>query len=76
MFTEQIQATVTDSRHLELTVPVDYPTGSKVLIAIQEDSEREDFYELAAQGLSAAYSDDEPEYSLADIKDTNPDFEE
>lgn len=37
-------------------------------------SEREFWYRLAAQGLAMAYGDDEPDYSLAMIKEPNPEY--
>jgi hypothetical protein len=36
--------------------------------------EREFWYRLAAQGLALAYGDDEPDYSLAMIKEPNPEY--
>jgi len=36
--------------------------------------EREFSYRLAAQGLAMAYGDDEPDYSLAMIKEPNPEY--
>ena len=36
------------------------------------DTEREDFLKLSAYGLSRAYSDDEPEYTLDDCIELNP----
>ena len=35
------------------------------------DTEREDFLKLSAYGLSRAYSDDEPEYTLEDCMELN-----
>ena len=34
----------------------------------ETDAEREDWLGLATQGLEAAYGDDEPEYSLENLK--------
>jgi hypothetical protein len=39
------------------------------------DSESADWYALSLQGLSRAYSDDEPEYELSQIKEFNPSYE-
>jgi hypothetical protein len=36
--------------------------------------EYEFWYRLAAQGLAMAYGDDEPDYSLAMIKEPNPEY--
>ena len=43
-----------------------------VTVLPEEDKEREDWYRLSAQGLAAAYGDDEPDYTLDDIKKWNP----
>jgi len=40
----------------------------------EELAEREDWFALSAAVLAEAYADDEPEYTLAHIKERNPDF--
>jgi hypothetical protein len=42
---------------------------------IAENSELEDWYALSSQGLSRAYSDDEPDYELSQIKEFNPSYQ-
>jgi len=44
----------------------------KLLILIDEEDMKNEFYNLSIQGLSKAYSIDEPEYELALIKESNP----
>jgi len=44
-----------------------------LLILFEEESEN-DFYNLSAEGLSKAYSIDEPEYELSLVKEPNPDY--
>lgn len=37
--------------------------------------ERADWFRFAAHGLAAAYADDEPEYTAADVKVPNPAYD-
>ena len=45
----------------------------KVLILIEEHLQN-DWYQFSANGLNAAYSNDEPEYTLSLVKEPNPDY--
>ncbi len=45
----------------------------KVLILIEENGQN-DWYQFSANGLSSAYSNDEPQYTLNLIKEPNPDY--
>ena len=47
---------------------------SQVMAPDDLADEYEFWYRLAAQGLALAYSDDEPDYSLAMIKEPNPEY--
>jgi hypothetical protein len=72
-------ATVEDSQHLKLEAAIPLPVGIQVRIFVEDpndsaDEEREDWLRLSAQGLAAAYGDDEPEYTEADIIEPNPEF--
>lgn len=53
---------------------VELPKDSK-LIVILLDEDASDWKDLSAQSLSRAYSGDEPEYSLSEVKEPNPDYE-
>ena len=53
---------------LQLNAPLN------IIVLSEEDTEREEWYRLGAQGLARAYGDDEPEYTAADIKEWNPDY--
>jgi hypothetical protein len=44
----------------------------KLLFLIDEEDDSNEFYDLSIQGLSKAYSDDEPEYDFYMIKEPNP----
>jgi hypothetical protein len=46
---------------------------AKIIFLFEEESEDE-FYAFSAQGLAKAYSDDEPEYDTALIKEINPEY--
>ncbi len=45
----------------------------KLLILIEEN-EQNDWHQFSVNGLSTAYSEDEPEYTLNLIKESNPDY--
>ena len=49
-------------------------TPLTVVVLPEDDAEREDWYRLGAQGLARAYGDDEPEYTMADVKRLNRRF--
>jgi hypothetical protein len=74
------EAQVIDSTHLELTEMLLIPPGSKVRISIQpvdgkEIADEPGWYLVAAQGLEAAYGENEPDYSTEQIKVFNPDYQ-
>ena len=78
MAMQMIESQVIDATHLELFQPIQIPPHSKIMIAViaADDlaDEREFWYQLADQGLAMAYGDDEPDYSLAVIKEPNPEY--
>ncbi len=41
---------------------------------VENDEENDFFYRLGMQNFATAYGDDEPEYTLADLKEINPYF--
>jgi hypothetical protein len=64
-----------DGAHIVLDEPFDLPANAALAVTILEpiddaenDSERDQWSALSAQGLSGAYGDDEPEYTLADVR--------
>ena len=67
-----------DGEQIRLDEPYDLPPDAPLLIMLLSsdmngiDEEREDWMLLAEQALARAYGDDEPEYTLADIKEFNP----
>ncbi|MEO6456642.1 MAG: hypothetical protein ABIN97_21385 [Ginsengibacter sp.] len=46
----------------------------KLLILIDEEDSKNEFYDLSMQGLSKAYSTDEPEYNQSFVKEPNPEY--
>lgn len=78
MAMQMIESQVIDATHLELFQPIQIPPHSKIMIAVMAADdladEREFWYQLADQGLAMAYGDDEPDYSLAVIKEPNPEY--
>jgi hypothetical protein len=60
-----------DGKSILLDEPFDLPPDASLMVTVlppAADSERADWAHAAALGLARAYSADEPEYSLADIK--------
>lgn len=45
----------------------------KLLILLEED-EQNDWYQFSGKGLSAAYSEEEPSYTLNMLQEPNPDY--
>jgi hypothetical protein len=58
-----------DGEHIVLDEPFDLPTHAPLMVTVIEaDDERAAWAALSLQGLSRAYGDDEPEYTVADLK--------
>jgi hypothetical protein len=61
-----------------LDEPFSLERDAKLLVTVlpaETDAEREDWLGLSAQGLEAAYGEDEPEYSLKHLKWVNPEYD-
>jgi hypothetical protein len=61
-----------------LDEPFSLEPNAKLLVTVlptESDVERENWLRLSSKGLEAAYSDDEPEYSLAHLKEANPEYD-
>jgi hypothetical protein len=74
----QYKAQVIDSHHLKLTKPIKIAPGSTVLITIEPSegvAEAGEWYLLSSQGLENAFGEDEPEYSIKEIKVHNPEYQ-
>lgn len=60
-----------DGQQLVLDEPCTLPAHVPLVLTIQSAevlAERAEWKDLALQGLAGAYSDDEPDYSAADIR--------
>ncbi len=67
---------------IELLNPLSFPEGTQLLVTpIPSDSElgtmetMDEWSNLSLQGLNLAYDENEPEYTLEQIKEFNPDYE-
>jgi hypothetical protein len=73
-----VEARVMDATHLELTQPIDTPPGGKVVVSVldpaQGDGERDGWLSLSLGAIASAYGDSEPEYTVAMIKEPNPEY--
>ncbi len=72
-------ASVVDSTHLELDIPINLPNGTKVRVVIDSyesglNDEKDLWSNLSSSSLSKAYGNDDPEYSLQMIKEPNMDY--
>jgi len=60
-----------DGERILLDEPFDLPLNAALMVTVlppADDSESAQWARIAAIGLARAYSDYEPEYSLADVK--------
>ena len=66
-----------DGEQILLDDPVELQPNARLLVTVipEPDAEQIAWLRFAAQGLNAAYSDDEPEYELTAIKEPNPAYE-
>ncbi|MBM3942195.1 MAG: hypothetical protein FJ316_04600 [SAR202 cluster bacterium] len=68
-----------DGQQVQLDEPCQLAPGTPLLVVIlaqqPELEEREDWTRLSLPGLSRAYGDQEPEYSLDAIKEHNPEYQ-
>ncbi len=67
-----------DGEKIQFAIPFALRPGDHLIITVlpqeEELAEREDWFALSAAGLAEAYGDNEPEYTLAHIKERNPDY--
>jgi hypothetical protein len=60
-----------DGQHILLDEPFDLPTNAPLIVTVlpaELEAERAAWNQAAAAGLARAYGDEEPEYSVADLK--------
>ena len=61
-----------------LDEPATLEPNAKLLVVVLpngHDAESEEWFNFSAQHFNAAFGDDEPEYSLDDLIEVNPDYE-
>jgi len=65
-----------DGENIRFANPHTLRPGDRLIVTVlphdEELAEREEWFALSAAGLEEAYGDDEPEYTLAHIKERNP----
>ncbi len=66
-----------DGTQILLDDPVELQPNTKLLVTVIQEPEvdRESWLNFSAQGLAAAYDDDEPEYHVMLVKEHNPEYE-
>jgi len=60
-----------DGRQIVLDEPYELPRDARLVVTVlpeTDKAERGEWAQVAATGLAAAYSDNEPEYSPSDVK--------
>lgn len=60
-----------DGQHIVLDEPFDLPVDSSLMVTVllpEINNENDQWVNVALRGLSQAYSDNEPEYSLDNIR--------
>jgi len=77
---EFVEAKVVDGSHLKLLQRINVPAGSRVMVTVMpiDDmaDENEAWPQMAAEGLAAAYGEEELEYSAKLIRHHNPEFQQ
>lgn len=61
-----------DGTQILLDEPCELKPNTKVIVKVITNEEDSDWTELGKKNFAKAYFDDEPEYSLEDIKTLNP----
>jgi hypothetical protein len=66
-----------DGKQILLDDPYELQPNTNLLVTVIRipDAEQKAWLKLSAQGLSAAYGDEEPEYPLSLIREPNPNYE-
>jgi hypothetical protein len=67
-----------DGSVVSLDEPAEIPPNTRVLVTVlpahEASGEMQEWQRLSLAGLAEAYSPDEPEYSLSQLKKRNPDY--
>lgn len=63
-----------DGEKIHLEGNPDLPKDSKLIVILLEDEDIE-WPQISYQSLKRAYGKDEPEYSISEVKEPNPNYE-
>jgi hypothetical protein len=66
---------VVKNGRIEPMQPIDLPEGTSLIIMPNPSPETLEWSGLSLAGLANAYSDDEPEYDVTQLKELNPLYE-
>ncbi len=64
-----------DGTQILLDEPCELKPNTKVIVKVLADDEDADWLALGKKSFARAYADDEPEYSLEDIKTLHTEYE-
>ena len=66
-----------DGEHIQLDEPLDLEPNVRLMVTVLpgQNDEHGAWQQLSADGLARAYSEDEEEYSLSDLKTVNSTYE-
>ena len=66
-----------DGQQILLDEPCELEPNTKLLVTVlpNHDSDQESWQRLSHETLARAYGDDEPDYSVGSIKESNPQYE-
>jgi hypothetical protein len=66
-----------DGQRILLDEPFEIEPNAQLLITVlpTTDADRDSWLQVSAERLAAAFGEDEPEYSLSSVQETNPDYE-
>lgn len=74
-----LEARMIDATHLELSEPVDLPAGRKLVVSVVEAGEsfdeRRQWLAASEASLEGAYGETEPDYSMDQVKEPNPEYD-
>jgi hypothetical protein len=63
-----------DGEKILLEEEIKLPKNSKLIVILVEDDDT-DWHTLSSQSLRRAYGEQEPEYTLSEVKEANPGYE-
>jgi hypothetical protein len=66
-----------DGRHIRLDEPYELTPDTPLLVTIMQpaDVEHLEWLNLSLRGLADAFHEDEPVYTLGQVKERNPDYD-